>query len=111
MRTTVAAAMRVCPVEVAMAVVGGSWKLTIVKHLLAGTLRRGELGRAIPQAPDRSLTRQLRELEEDGILARRVIDRVPPMVEYSLTDVGRTLAPLVEVVDGWGAEYGRAVGM
>lgn len=109
MRVPVATAMQVCPVEIATAVLGGSWKLTIVKHLLEEPLRRGQLKRRIPLAPDRTLTRQLRELEDDGVVHREVIDHVPPMVEYSLTELGHSLAPVVTVVDSWGATYRYAI--
>lgn len=105
MREQVARAMDVCPVEVAIAVVGGSWKMTIVKHLTAGTLRFGELSRVVGGVSARMLTRQLRELEMDGIVHREVYPEVPPRVEYSLTPLGQTLAPLVALLDEWGAQY------
>jgi DNA-binding HxlR family transcriptional regulator len=108
-RPPVATALEVCPVEVAIAVLGGTWKLTLVKHLLDGTLRFGELGRRVPAAPTRTLTRQLRELEYDGIILRTVYPQVPPKVEYSLTELGRSLAPLVSAMDEWGAAYADAL--
>lgn len=96
--------MDVCPVEVAVAVLGGTWKLSIVKELLErGTLRTAELHRAIPKVSQRTLTRQLRELEEDGILTRTVFPEVPPRVEYSLTELGESLDPVVAVMNDWGA--------
>lgn len=96
--------MDVCPVEVAVAVLGGTWKLSIVKELLErGTLRTAELHRAIPKVSQRTLTRQLRELEEDGILTRTVFPEVPPRVEYSLTELGASLDPVVAVMNDWGA--------
>lgn len=105
MRTPVGTALRVCPVEVATAVLGGTWKLTIVKHLLEGPYRHGELCRALPLAPPRTLTRQLRELEEDGVVRREVYAQVPPKVEYSVTSLGMALAPIIEQLDAWGAAY------
>lgn len=105
MRKPVETASRVCPVEVAVAVLGGTWKLTIVKHLLSDTLRHGQLVRLLPLAPPRTLTRQLRELEEDGIVHREVFAQVPPRVEYSLTILGRSLAPIVEQLNTWGEQY------
>lgn len=97
--------MDVCPVEVAISVVGGSWKLTIVKHLQAGPLRFGALRRAVGTVSERMLTRQLRELERDGVVHRRVFAEVPPRVEYSLTALGSTLAPVVRAMDDWGAGF------
>lgn len=105
MRVPVRKAMRVCPVEVAISVLGGSWKLTVVKHLLSGTRRFGELQRLVPLANVKTLTRQLRELEEDGIVHRCVFAQVPPKVEYSLTPLGRTLEPIVESLNVWGGDY------
>lgn len=107
MRPAVESALEVCPVEVAVAVLGGSWKLTIVKHLLARPHRFGELGRAVGPVTPRVLTRQLRDLEADGLVSRTVFAEVPPRVEYALTDLGETLRPAVAWVDEWGAEYAR----
>jgi DNA-binding HxlR family transcriptional regulator len=105
MRKAVETATKVCPVEVATAVLGGTWKLTIVKHLLEKPHRYGELCRTLPLAPPRTLTRQLRELEEDGIVRRVVHAQVPPRVDYSLTPLGHSLAPVVDQLDAWGATY------
>lgn len=108
MRKPVESAIRVCPVEVATAVLDGAWKLTVVKHLLEQPYRYGELCRALPSAPPRSLTHQLRELDEDGIIHREVHAQVPPKVEYSLTPLGASLAPIVEQLDArGGAAYQR----
>lgn len=108
MRLPVERAMEVCPVEVAVSVLGGTWKLTIVKHLLAGRRRFNELGRLVPAANVKTLTRQLRELEEDGIVERTAYPEVPPRVEYSLTRRGASLEPMVSIMDAWGAEYARS---
>lgn len=108
-RKPVLTALDVCPVEVAVAILGGAWKLTVVKHLLEGTLRFGELSRRVPLVSARTLTRQLRDLEHDGIVERTVYAEVPPKVEYALTDLGRTLAPLVGQLDQWGAAYSDAL--
>lgn len=105
MRLPVQRAMEVCPVEVSVSVLGGAWKLTLVKHLMGQTLRFGQLSRLVPLANRKTLTRQLRELEEDGVIHRQVYAQVPPKVEYSLTDVGASLAPLVEVMNAWGERY------
>lgn len=105
MRLPVSRAIEVCPVEVAVSVLGGTWKLTLVKHLLTGTRRFNELGRLVPLANTKTLTRQLRELEEDGIIQRTVYREVPPRVEYALTELGQTLRPLVAAMDTWGMEF------
>lgn len=102
MRLPVQRAVEVCPVEVAVSVLGGTWKLTLVKHLAEGTRRFSELGRLVPLANRKTLTRQLRELEEDGIVERTVHPEVPPRVEYSLTPLGASLAPVVGAMDAWG---------
>lgn len=105
MREGVRRAQEVCPIEVAIAVVGGAWKMTVVKHLREGPKRFGELGRAVGPVTPRVLTRQLRELETDGIVHREVFPEVPPRVEYSLTPLGRSLSTLVHDLDDWGASY------
>lgn len=109
LRPAVRRAAEVCPIEVAISVVGGAWKMTSIKHLLRATHRFGELQRAIGPVTPRVLTRQLRELEADGIVRRTVYAEVPPRVEYSLTDLGRTLAPLVAELDTWGEAYRQSL--
>jgi DNA-binding HxlR family transcriptional regulator len=94
-----------CMVEVAMEILGGRWKLAIVYKLLQGTHRFGELKREMHGITPRMLTRQLRELEEDGIVSRMVYREVPPRVEYSLTSIGRSLERIVNLLDGWGRSY------
>ena len=104
-RAAVTRAISVCPVEVAVAVIGGAWKMTAVKHLHQRTHRFGELRRAVGPVTPRVLTRQLRELEADGIVARTVYAEVPPRVEYSLTPLGHSLGALVDQLDAWGKLY------
>lgn len=111
MRLPVRRALEVCPVEVAVSVLGGTWKLTLVKHLLDGPRRFNELGRLVPLANTKTLTRQLRELEEDGILTRTVHEQVPPRVDYELTARGRGLAPLVRMMNEWGADFCAGLGL
>lgn len=106
MRDAVLRASQACPVEVAVSVVGGAWKLSAVKYLLEGTHRFGELRRAIGPVSERTLARQLRELEADGIVVRQVFAEVPPKVEYSLTVKGQSLAALVAEMNAWGLAYG-----
>lgn len=104
-RAVVIRAMDVCPVEVAIAVFGGAWKMTAIKYLHRRPHRFSELQRAIGPVTSRVLTRQLRELETDGIINRKVYAEVPPRVEYSLTELGESLGGLVDQVDAWGQRY------
>ena len=94
-----------CAVEVTLSVMGGTWKPIVLFHLLHGTKRFSALARAIPNITQRMLTLQLRELEEDGIVHREVYPQVPPKVEYSLTEFGRTLMPVINVMHEWGVQY------
>ena len=94
-----------CTVEATVDVIGGKWKPLIIYYLLRGTKRFGELRTAIGGVTQRSLTLQLRELEAHGIIAREVFAEVPPRVEYSLTEVGRTLAPVLDAMKDWGDGY------
>src|SRR2546425_8781705 len=84
-----------CPVEATVDIIGGKWKSVILFHLLPGKKRFGQLQRLLPGVTQRMLTLQLRELEEDGIIARHVYREVPPKVEYSLTDFGTSLEPIL----------------
>lgn len=93
-----------CPVEACVEVIGGKWKGVILYHLLAGTRRFNELLRLMPGVTQRMLTRQLRELEADRIVDRKVYPEVPPKVEYSLTEFGKTLEPVLKILQHWGAE-------
>ena len=92
-----------CPAETTLDVVGGRWKVPILWHLFSGTLRFSELGRALPDITQKMLTQQLRELEHDGVVARKVYPEVPPKVEYSLTPRGLSLRPVVEAMCHWAA--------
>jgi len=94
-----------CTVEAAMDVVGGKWKLAILSHLFAGTQRFGALTRAMPRITPRMLTRQLRDLEADGLVQRTVYAQVPPKVEYSLTEIGRSLEEIAGRLEDWGHYY------
>ena len=94
-----------CPVEACLGVIGGKWKGVILYHLLSRTMRFNELRRLMPDITQRMLTKQLRELEADGLIARKVYAQVPPKVEYSMTDYGKTLAPVVHALRAWGAEH------
>ena len=95
-----------CPVEAALDVIGGKWKGVIAFHLMEkGVMRFNEIRRQIPNAPRRTITRQLRELEADGVIHREVYAVVPPKVEYSLTEFGNTLAPILLLLRDWGDQY------
>src|SRR6266481_10230143 len=94
-----------CGVETTIAVVGGKWKPMILYALLSGPRRFGELSRLIPEITQRLLTLQLRELEEDGVIAREVYKQVPPKVEYSLTPLGLTIEPILSFMQQWGEHY------
>lgn len=96
-----------CPVEASVEVIGGKWKGVILFHLLGGKKRFNELMRLMPAVTQRMLTRQLRELEADRIVERRVYAEVPPKVEYSLTPFGMTLEPILKMLQEWGTRYLR----
>ncbi len=94
-----------CPVEATLSVIGGKYKPIILYHLIDRTLRFSELQRIMPQATQKMLTQQLRELEADGLVHREVYPVVPPKTEYSLTPYGRTLAPVLKTMCDWGREH------
>jgi DNA-binding HxlR family transcriptional regulator len=93
-------------VEATLAVIGGKWKAVLIFHLMSGDKQRfAELRRKTTGISERILSRQLRELEADGIVERHVFAEVPPRVEYSLTDYGRTLRPVTEAMCKWGKKH------
>jgi DNA-binding HxlR family transcriptional regulator len=91
-----------CPVETTLSVVGGKWKVVILWRLVSGTKRFNELQRSISQITRKMLTEQLRELERDNLIVRTVYPEVPPKVEYSLSDYGRTFIPVMQAMAQWG---------
>ena len=100
-----------CYFELALLVMGGKWKPIILYHLGAGgVMRSSDLGRSMPDITDRMLTRQLRELEADGLIHREVYRQVPPKVEYTLTELGLGLYPLLLEMATWGLAYEQALG-
>src|SRR5260370_25733893 len=94
-----------CPMEATLDIVGGKWKVLILFYLMKGTIMFSEFQRLIPKITQRMLTLQLRELEEDGVLQRQVYRQVPPKVEYSLTEFGRSLEPILILLRDWGVTY------
>ena len=94
-----------CPVNTTLSVIGGKWKVLILYHLIEQTQRFNELRRLLPEITQRMLTLQLRELEQDGLIHREVYPVVPPKVEYSLTDFGHTLLPVIQSMHAWGERY------
>jgi len=94
-----------CGVEAALDVIGGKWKPLILWALGENVLRFGELQKGLPGVNAKMLTKQLRELEEDGVITRKVYPEVPPRVEYSITDFGRTLIPILRALCTWGTQY------
>ena len=94
-----------CPVETTLTLIGDKWKVLILRDLLTGTKRFGELKKSIGNVSQKVLTAQLRAMEENGLLTRTVYAEVPPRVEYTLTDLGKSLKPILEAMWNWGEEY------
>ena len=94
-----------CPVDVTLKMIGGKYKALILWHLTGQTLRFGELRRVVPEATPKMLTQQLRELEHDQLLVRKVYPVVPPKVEYSLSALGDSIRPILTAMYGWGEQY------
>lgn len=94
-----------CPVERTLEVIGGRWKVLILRELFAGVQRFGQLHRALQGITQKMLTQQLRELEADGIVHREVYLQVPPKVEYSLTPLGESLQPILQAMHEWGIKH------
>ena len=100
-----------CPVEATLDLIGGKYKALILWHLSGGTLRFSELRSRISRATPKMLTQQLRELEADDLIHREVYPVIPPKVEYSLTDTGKSLLPILVAMRDWGAAYMRGKDM
>lgn len=94
-----------CPVEATVQLIGGKYKAVILWHLRADILRFNQLQKLIPKATPKMLTQQLRELEHDKLITRTVYPVVPPKTEYSLTDFGRTIIPILDAMCSWGNDY------
>lgn len=94
-----------CPVETTLMLINDRWKVLIIRDLLGGTKRFGELKKSIGNISQKVLTANLRSMEESGLLNRKVYAEVPPRVEYTLTDTGYSLKPVLDAMVAWGTEY------
>ena len=97
-----------CPVETTLLMISDKWKVLILRDLLNGTMRFSELRRSIGNVSQKVLTANLRQMERDGLVHREVYPEVPPRVEYSLTETGQTLQPVIETMKNWGTQYKAA---
>ncbi len=96
-----------CPVETTLMMIGDKWKVLIIRELLPGTKRFNEIHHSIDGVSQKVLTQKLREMESDGLLERKVYAEVPPKVEYSLTELGKSLGPVLDSLKEWGEMYRR----
>ena len=94
-----------CPVETTLMLIGDKWKVLILRDLMDGTKRFGELKKSIGTVSQKVLTAQLRDMEEKGLLTRKVYAEVPPRVEYTLTEIGYSLKPILDSMWAWGLDY------
>ena len=101
------AALPACPVETTLTLIGDNWKVLILRDLMPGTKRFGELKKSVGSVSQKVLTAQLRAMEESGLIHREVFAEVPPRVEYSLTGLGRSLKPILDSMLVWGEDYKR----
>lgn len=99
-----------CPVETTLQLISNRWKVLILRDLIDGTKRFGELKRSVSGISQKVLTANLREMEADGLLVRKVFAEVPPRVEYTLTQTGSSLRPILTAMWEWGAAYQQAPG-
>ena len=98
-----------CPVELTLLLISNKWKVLIIRDLLDGTKRFSELKKSINNISQKVLTSNLREMEENNLLTRKVYPEIPPRVEYTLTDIGYSLKPLLDDIDKWGTWYRNEV--
>lgn len=98
-----------CPVETTLSLIGDKWKVLILRDLMPGTKRFGELKKSIGSVSQKVLTAQLRDMESNGLVTRTVYPEVPPRVEYSLTVLGRSLKPILDAMWNWGENYKASV--
>ena len=102
---TAAKELPLCPVETTLTLIGDKWKVLILRDLMPGTKRFGELKKSIGSVSQKVLTAQLRDMEKNGLLTRTVYAEVPPRVEYSLTDLGKSLKAILDAMWNWGEEF------
>ncbi|ABO35443.1 transcriptional regulator, MarR family [Methanococcus maripaludis C5] len=95
----------ICPVEVTMDIIGKKWKVLILWHLNESTKRFSELKEVVPGISQKMLAQQLKEMEEDGIIKKTIYPEIPPKVEYSVTEFGKTLFPLLKSMNTWAETY------
>lgn len=98
-----------CPVETTLTLIGDKWKVLILRDLMPGTKRFGELKKSIGTVSQKVLTAQLRDMEANGLVHREVYPEVPPRVEYSLTELGQSLKPILDAMWNWGEDYKSSV--
>lgn len=96
-----------CPIEATIDLIGGKYKVLILWHLIDSTLRFNQISKLIPHATPKMLTQQLRELEKDNLIVRKVYPVVPPKVEYSLSTFGKSIIPILDAMCNWGDTYLR----
>ena len=94
-----------CPVETTLSLIGNKWKVLILRDLMTGTKRFGKLKRSVGDVSQKVLTAQLRDMEENGLISRKVYAEVPPRVEYSLTPLGESLSPILSAMKNWGENF------
>lgn len=99
-----------CPVETTLMLIGDKWKVLILRDLLTGTKRFGELKKSVGHVTQKVLTAQLRQMEQSGLVNRKVYAEVPPRVEYTLTELGYSLKPILDAMWSWGAGYQQQYG-
>ena len=98
-----------CPVETTLTLISDKWKVLILRDLMNGTMRFSELKKSIGHVTQKVLTSQLRQMEESGLLSRKVYAEVPPRVEYTLTDLGYSLKPILDAMWTWGENYKKSL--
>lgn len=98
-----------CPVKTTLSLIGDKWKVLILRDLMPGTKRFGELKKSIGSVSQKVLTAQLRDMEANGLISRKVYAEVPPRVEYSLSNLGKSLKPILDAMKNWGEDYKKSL--
>lgn len=102
-------ALPACPVETTLTLIGDKWKVLIIRDLLSGTKRFGELKKSVTGISQKVLTANLRDMEENGLLTRKVFPEVPPRVEYTLSELGYSMTPVLNAMEQWGKEFKQKI--